>query len=106
MQKERGNKEQLILSSFSMSRKLCNEQTTSKLIHIEVFQYNVVHKRNPTGTGTNLLGIRMDLLDFKHFSRNSMKALKCRRKMMNNQEVGSNSALSSLSYQNSGGNYV
>lgn len=48
----------------------------------------------------------MDLLDFKHFSRNSMKALKCRRKMMNNQEVGSNSALSSLSYQNSGGNYV
>lgn len=106
MQKERGNKEQLILSSFSMSRKLCHEQTTSKLIHIEVFQYNVVHKRNPTGTGTNLLGIRMDLLDFKHFSRNSMKALKCRRKMMNNQEVGSNSALSSLSYQNSGGNYV
>lgn len=53
-----------------MSRKLCHEQTTSKLIHIEVFQYNVVHKRNPTGTGTNLLGIRMDLLNFKHFSRN------------------------------------
>lgn len=55
--------------SFSMSRKLRHEQTTSKLRHISVFQFDVVHKRNPAGTGTNLRGIRMDLLDSSHFNR-------------------------------------
>lgn len=45
-----------------MSRKPHHEQTSSKLIHAEVLQFNVVHKRNPAGTGTDLQGIRMDLI--------------------------------------------
>lgn len=44
-----------------MSRNTCHEQTTSKPIHAEVFQFNVVHKRNPAGTGADLQGIGMDL---------------------------------------------
>lgn len=49
-------------SLINMSRKLHHEQTTSKLIHASVLQFNVVHKRNPAGTGTDLQGIRMDLI--------------------------------------------
>lgn len=49
-------------SLINMSRKLHHEQTTSELIHASVLQFNVVHKRNPAGTGTDLQGIRMDLI--------------------------------------------
>lgn len=82
-----------------MSRKLHHEQTFSKLIHTSVFQLNVVHKRNPAGTGTDLQGIRMDLIPLSPPVIHTAEQTK-------SLWPGNNSILSGLGYQRNRGNYL